>query len=151
MKILFLDIDGVLVPYSSPANEFDPQAAKLLKSFLKESGYKIVISSSWRRLGLGEDSILFQQLRKHELLDFIYFPDWRTGLSNAGWDGRITRGARINHYLTFAEPEIDEYIILDDVDDFFTDQQKSRFVQTKDVFTIVELNKMMELAGCSSI
>jgi hypothetical protein len=145
MKILFLDIDGVLVPYDSPANEFDPQAAKLLKSFLKESGYKIVISSSWRRLGLGEDSILFQQLNRYEFLDSICFPNWRTGLNNGAWDGRITRGARINHYLTFSETTIENYIILDDVDDYFTDIQKTRFVQTKDVFTIVELNKMMDL------
>jgi hypothetical protein len=146
MKILFLDIDGVLVPYSSPANEFHPPAAKLLKTFLKDSGYKIVISSSWRRLGLDEDSILFQQLHKQGLLDFLCFPNWHTGLNNGGWDGRITRGARINHYLTFSEIPIEDYIILDDVDDYFSDIQKTRFVQTKDAFTIVELNKMMNLA-----
>jgi hypothetical protein len=150
MKLLFLDIDGVLRRDDGPANEFDPQAAKLLKSFLKDSGYKIVISSSWRRLGLGEDSILFQQLHKHELLDFIYFPAWHTSLmkSYSLYDYEpvsLPRYSYIKQYLE-EHPEVTEYIILDDIDHQFTAEQKKRFVQTKDILTIFELNKMIKLA-----
>jgi hypothetical protein len=129
-KILFLDIDGVLIPYDQKDNHsFDVHRVALLKEFLDKSGYKIVISSSWRRQGLDEDSILFRQLHKHELLDYIKFPQWKTNLlANAWGEETEERGAKINNYTFFND--VDEYIILDDINDGFNEAQKKRFVQT---------------------
>ncbi len=61
MKIIFLDIDGVLnsdawftklsenkMIYFSVVRDLDKDAVKILNRIIKESGAKIVISSSWR-------------------------------------------------------------------------------------------------------
>ncbi len=61
MKILFLDVDGVLNSgafFSSgrrvkshdydPRNQIDPEAVKLLSEIIEATGAKIVISSVWR-------------------------------------------------------------------------------------------------------
>ena len=47
MKIIFLDIDGVLNTYNS-MDRFCPKAVSCLNEFVQESGAKVVISSSWR-------------------------------------------------------------------------------------------------------
>jgi len=63
MKVIFLDIDGVLIRFWNTAqirktraekrqtwiiNEFDDDLANNLKRIIKETNCKIVISSSWR-------------------------------------------------------------------------------------------------------
>ena len=57
MKILFLDLDGVMCTtscYGVGKNNkwdtymFDPKAVKLLNSILEETGAEIVLSSDWR-------------------------------------------------------------------------------------------------------
>jgi hypothetical protein len=51
-KVLFLDIDGVLVTFKCfnrfSKVEFDPVAVKQLNRILEETDVKVVISSSWR-------------------------------------------------------------------------------------------------------
>jgi hypothetical protein len=52
MRIIFLDIDGVLCPYGSEyVKTFKPSCVGVLKEILLLTGARIVISSSWR---LGE-------------------------------------------------------------------------------------------------
>lgn len=65
-KIIFLDIDGVLntkywynqMSRSTPKDKygyaFDPNAVANLKRIIDETGADIVISSSWKSLGLTE-------------------------------------------------------------------------------------------------
>ena len=68
MKIVFLDIDGVLnhekfykdfhfnkiIKAQHRKNNIDPRSAKLVVDLCKQTGAKIVISSSWRFDGLDE-------------------------------------------------------------------------------------------------
>ncbi len=59
MKIIFLDIDGVLnVCYNGAHDEygqaFHPHFVENLKKIVDETGAKIVVSSSWRKSGLIE-------------------------------------------------------------------------------------------------
>lgn len=54
MKVIFLDIDGVLngINYVKDSGKFgvvvDPERMELLKTIVKETDAKIVLSSSWR-------------------------------------------------------------------------------------------------------
>lgn len=56
MKIIFLDIDGVLNVYPQGHDEygaiFHPHLVENLKLILDQTGAKIVVSSTWRRSGL---------------------------------------------------------------------------------------------------
>ena len=49
MKIIFLDIDGVLNQTGNAASlPFDPNCVMYLNHVIKETGAHIVISSAWR-------------------------------------------------------------------------------------------------------
>lgn len=51
MKILFLDVDGVLNSYQSQTYlPLSKPALKRLKTIVEETGCKIVLSSTWRKL-----------------------------------------------------------------------------------------------------
>lgn len=61
MKVIFLDVDGVLnsndyIEYTSKNNvkgileEIDPKKIDMLKQVLNITGAKIVVSSSWRNI-----------------------------------------------------------------------------------------------------
>ncbi|MEN9360426.1 MAG: hypothetical protein RL095_1961 [Verrucomicrobiota bacterium] len=107
MKVLFLDIDGVLIPNSwvKQRGTFDPVAIANLNRIVAATGAHIVISSSWRvQNGL---------------------PALRELFGVAGFRGEIiditpvlrhSRGEEISAWLQ-AHSEVHEYLILDDVDD----------------------------------
>lgn len=52
MKVIFLDIDGVLIKLYDKVKktytEFDADRVEILKRMLDEHDFKIVISSAWR-------------------------------------------------------------------------------------------------------
>lgn len=129
MKVLFLDIDGVLnsdtfylnrpkeikhLPY--PLSEFDPACVARLNRILDETKARLVVSSSWRH-----DTFINRVLE-------------RAGIKTKIWD--ITpygmgkpRGHEIKKFLS-EHPNIENYVILDDVANMLPEQQ-SHFVQTK--------------------
>lgn len=129
MKVLFLDIDGVLnsdtfylnrpkeikhLPY--PLSEFDPACVARLNRILDETKARLVISSSWRH-----GAFLNRILSK-------------VGITAKMWDitpygmGR-PRGCEIRQFLN-EHPDIENYVILDDIDNMLPEQQ-SHFVLTK--------------------
>lgn len=55
MRLLFLDIDGVLTTTVSPL-ELVPSCVQRLQNVLTVSGARLVLSSSWRIEGIGADS-----------------------------------------------------------------------------------------------
>lgn len=133
-KVIFLDIDGVIqsprycvaMDQSGWLATFEPAAMSMLRKLIKESGAKIVISSTWR---LGED-----QKTKHELqlcfrvcgykeIANAFHKDWRTDS-----DGQL-RGEEIKRWLDAHPESQDCYLILDDDSDML-DEQKPFFVKT---------------------
>lgn len=62
MKILFLDIDGVLINrrYAS-RNTADPRCVEQLNRITETTGAKIVVSSSWRHYGLPKVTLILRQ------------------------------------------------------------------------------------------
>ena len=119
IKVLFLDIDGVLnnkditryhkgrpgeYAYGVFTGEdyFDPRCVQNLNTIIKETGAKIVISSSWR--------LLFDM---ETLTDF--FVSQKIEGEIIGYTNRFSgeRGHEIQEWLDRHE-EVEKFVILDD-------------------------------------
>ena len=101
MKVLMLDIDGVIWSYRT--YQFSPEACKNLNDLLtQEPDLKIVISSSWRKLGLDQCKMT---------LDKNGIDSSRViGLTGNEPEGR---GKEIQDWLD-EHPEVTTYVVLDD-------------------------------------
>lgn len=62
MKVIFLDIDGVLINmrYAS-RNTADPLCVDILNKITDRTGAKIVVSSSWKHYGLPKITLILKQ------------------------------------------------------------------------------------------
>lgn len=128
MKIIFLDIDGVLnseIYYRSVDrtakdwSRFDPTAVDLIKKLVNEFFAQIVISSTWR---FGAVQLLNSELKKSGLIKYLH-KDWKTP---QGYPP--SKGKEIKEWLD-QHTNISEYVIIDD-DESILEEQKSRFVKT---------------------
>lgn len=128
MKIIFLDIDGVLnseIYYRSVNrtakdwSRFDPTAVDLIKKLVDEFFAQIVISSTWR---FGAVQLLNSELKKSGLIKYLH-KDWKTP---QGYPP--SKGKEIQEWLD-QHTNISEYVIIDD-DESILEEQKSRFVKT---------------------
>ncbi|MCD9584774.1 HAD domain-containing protein [Tenacibaculum maritimum] len=140
MKIIFLDIDGVLnsrVWYNSNEYKtmgtsikryFDPKCVQLLNNITLETGAKIVVSSSWR---VTRSLVQLQDLFK--LIGITGKVYGKTqDLSLYETDSKNLRGLEIKDWITTNEKRIKspiQYIILDDENGFLK-EQKLFFFQT---------------------
>lgn len=120
MRVLFLDIDGVLnsEKYARSLAKggmlgIDPEAVRILDEILEATGAKIVLSSTWR---------LYPDLRADVRKNVGEFIDVTKSLRSG------FRGDEIREWLE-RHPEVTEYAILDDDSDFYADQYlyKTRF------------------------
>lgn len=117
MKVIFLDIDGVLNSMSSVLayqtyRKLDEVSCRLINRLCERYDYKIVISSTWRKLyrplelktilvSRGFDTYSFMQ-------DSIFFtPEHSSGF----------RGYEVEQWCIENQPE--KFIIIDDDTDFF--------------------------------
>ena len=132
MKIIFLDIDGVMNSQtyyrsikvkSKDWDRFDPIAVKLLKMLLEEFEAKIVITSSWR---FGAIDILINELSKTGLKKYLY-KDWKTPQLYG-----YKRGDEIQKWLE-KHLEVNNYIIIDDEENIL-DNQLRYFIKTNMTF-----------------
>jgi hypothetical protein len=110
MKIIFLDIDGVLNCQKTTERfhgfvSIDPKLVKRLNRILKETDAKIVLSSTWR---LFEDN---KEILEKTGIKYIDVTPSFHGL----------RGEEINDWLS-KHPEVDRYVILDDDSDMLPNQ-----------------------------
>lgn len=139
MKIIFLDIDGVLNheafykerfekryeegAMSYPHSEIDPKSVENLNTLIKETGAKVVISSTWRHSGLEycKDVLEFHGF-KGEIIDIT--PSSRCGM--------CVRGNEILSWIKDNEKKIGqryynftEYVIFDDDSDMLYRQRNN--------------------------
>ena len=111
MKLIFLDVDGVLnnltrTCYEGILTEPDSQNLAALRRVLYETGASIVVSSAWRRYG----GIRFIHRTLH---------DWGIMapiLGITSIEGDCARIQRIYAWMNEFEGKIDAYAILDDMD-----------------------------------
>ena len=124
MKVLFLDIDGVMnSSESARANgTYDvlvPTALAWLKS-LSDAGIKVVVSSTWRkRYGRGQLSNKLG-VPVHDVTPIL------------PWNPKVVRGDEIAAWLE-KNPEVTSFAIIDDDSDML-DKQRPFFVHTDTSF-----------------
>lgn len=115
MKIIFLDVDGVIKPYNSetPLMSLNSTCTKNLKELLEKTGANIVLSTSWRENPV-DLNFLMHQLSKHDINASVIAGStpifW--GLNNGAWEG--SRGHEIESYIKSNLIDIEKFVILDD-------------------------------------
>lgn len=127
MRVIFLDVDGVLNSQQWALKMFaegvrvyaedmlDPHALRLLKRLVDESNAKLVVSSSWRSIPQSMKA-LADQLDQYGMKVYDVTP--RVG---------ETRGKDITAWLN-RHPGKHQYVILDDDSDM--DEHAGHLVQT---------------------
>lgn len=128
MKILFLDIDGVV----NSENTFfrtkgerdslfviDPYMALLVARIVEATGVQIVLSSSWRH---HPDGIAVVEKRVWKILDKTPTMPRPTGTGVEYGE----RGREIKEWLS-RHPEVEQYAILDDDSDMLPEQLPNFF------------------------
>lgn len=141
MKVIFLDIDGVLVnrhfwfklqaQNKKPRDEehthlFDPVCISNLNELVEKTGAKIVISSTWRYLGIDRLREIFK--RRNMLGDIIGLTTIERFEDVSSIYSGESRGRQIQEYLD-THPEIENYVIIDDDSDML-ESQMNNFVHT---------------------
>lgn len=132
MKVLFLDIDGVVNCATTTQRHrgtigIDPYMAFLVGKITLDTGCKVVLSSTWRHW---EDAR--EEVRK-QVVDFIditpsmpipYSEKERLGLSSMA--ELCERGKEIADWLV-RNPTVERYAILDDDSDMLPEQLPNFF------------------------
>lgn len=117
MKILFLDIDGVLnsarwlhdKPRKTwPFEHIDPAAVQLLNRIVEQTGCKIVISSSWRVLTPFRSLGMVLACRGFEFASHIIDQTPRHGFDNRGMEIQAWLNTRF---------DVAQFVIVDDDSD----------------------------------
>lgn len=155
-KVLFLDIDGVLNPKwwdrGKPTDKygvlFEAKAVANIEKIIAETGADIVISSSWKCMGLSELQKLWRERKlpgriidiTPDLLseELLLNPD----LNND--DVLYNRGCEIRGWLSKHGDEVSNYAIIDDMDDVLPEQQ-SHFVWTDEEVGLTEGNTVQAI------
>jgi hypothetical protein len=137
MKVVFLDIDGVLNHCDTRSDvvptmkeplpiPIAPECMLRLNRLIAETGAQIVISSSWRTFCRWQD--LGPALVRHGLVgavigetpdlvnDEVWLENWRVREGAAFTFEKLERGWEIGEWLA-AHPEVTSFVILDDCSD----------------------------------
>lgn len=134
-SVLFLDFDGVLRTGNSPYRDefgslFDPASVHELQRVIESANPVIVISSSWKMLGIG---VLREMWRERGLPGRIFGITPSDASNEMMMRGEMPdpklKGAEIQQWLD-EHPEYTHYAILDDEDVAQDDMQRSHLVQT---------------------
>ena len=115
MKVIFLDIDGVL--NNLKRVDIDPTRVEVFNKIIAATGAKVVISSTWRLV------ITLDKIRL--ALEVAGFKGEVVGYTKS-LDVDSSRGCEIQEWLS-RHTDIRNYVILDDDTDMLLDQ-KDNFV-----------------------
>ena len=153
MKIIFLDVDGVLnytqwyVSDRNPGNlngqegDIDPECIERVMRIVKETGAKVVITSDWRISWGGTlDRLERMGLPRDVVIDKTPFA-WGNDMSLKQYmlddiDDIYSRGNEVNLWLK-EHPDCTNYTILDDRTDF-TDEQQPHFVHINPMYGLTD-------------
>lgn len=108
-NIIFLDIDGVLLPGRQYIldidNSLEPIGCKLVETIIERTNAKLVACTTWAR---NEDA--FFKLIDTSNLKKYFHDDWSCGYPS----NNMTRQKSVQLWLQKHNDEVDNYIILDD-------------------------------------
>lgn len=132
MKIIFLDIDGVLNCTDAPMNNdcfVDDDKIMLLKRIVDETGANIVLTSSWR------DGWYDQDLGEHTVIRELYetlvrkLAEYDLELMDKTSRLGTYRRDEIESWMTECGEKIEAYVILDDLEAWHFEGMTDRFVK----------------------
>lgn len=139
MKVIFLDIDGVLNVCTQQRDEFGSifhkEFVDNLKHIIEETNAKIVITSTWRFSGLNTMKEMWSKRNlPGNVIGITPFKSKKEKECKSIWNNlpfkeRCERGWEIEDWLE--ENKVESYCIIDDDFDFLPNQL-GRFVQTFD-------------------
>ena len=115
MKVIFIDIEGVLVNMDSErlGGKADPACVARLNWLAESTGAALVVSSTWRSQGQAEIEGILREWGVTApvagITDDLSYMDLTTSIG-------IQRGDEIGQWLD-AHPEVEAFVILDDDDD----------------------------------
>lgn len=120
MKVLFLDVDGVLNMHNSGGPKtLNRNRLRLLQKIIVTTGCNVVISSSWRKshfyLSLLGRSLKYRNISIHSITRDLS-------------DLNLLRGDEIKDWID-RHLDVEQYAIIDDTDEML-DSQQAYFVQT---------------------
>jgi hypothetical protein len=158
MKVIFLDIDGVLVTgdywkqlelENKTARDedhhhlFSPSCVANLEKLIEETDAKIIVSSTWR--WLGEDKLIEIFKRRGVTGDIIGITSLERMKENGIYSGE-SRGRQIQEYIEENKDDIENYVIIDDDSDML-DSQLDNFVHTTfdSGFNTIALEQALEI------
>jgi hypothetical protein len=127
MKVLFLDIDGVLNGlgcFTQPnAHWIEPDCVNVLNRVIKDTDCKLVLSSSWRyQIHYGACTLQgFEYLlRSHRINAYQRL----MGYTATDEMCKTTRGEQITYWLNTRGRElgVERYVVVDDLDLGITDE-----------------------------
>lgn len=132
MKIIFLDIDGVLNHqqywienpnrYSIPqsvSDDLDPKSIEILNNIVERTKASIVVSSTWRKIHSIEK---ISEMLKSKGYKYNNIIDKTPVLPSI-------RGKEIDEYLESKKGLVESYLIIDDEDDILL-SQRNNFMRT---------------------
>lgn len=161
MKLVFLDVDGVLNSVlfwlkqrskgissinciCDPIKNLDPHCVDLLHVFINETNANIVLISTWRK----DPKFFFNNETEEEKIKII-----KSWFKKLGWKDfpliGLTpnlsgfRGQEVATYLDNTKETIEDYIILDDGDDFIKNF-KDLPIHTLDKIALLDENQRSE-------
>jgi hypothetical protein len=148
MKIIFLDIDGVLNGHEwfpgSQSTGIKKESVDQLNRILKDTEAKLVISSAWRYLihngamnkrGF-EIMLRTHGLIVHEVYD-VTIKDEDTPGYNKDDMSQWIRGEQIKIWLQ-KHPEIETFVVLDDIE-IKIPEIEGRFIKTKEKIGLTKI------------
>lgn len=119
MKVLFLDVDGVLNTYNSEGYlNINKNRLRILRRIVEETGCRIVVSSTWRILP--ETRVRLMRKLKWKGME-VY--GWTTTERFMG-EQKQMRGHEIERWLD-ENPGVDRYCIIDDDGDMLPSQMNN--------------------------
>lgn len=157
MKVIFLDIDGVLNPtyymnalhwmhehsggkikmMDQYGQLFFDQNVQALNRVVELSGVKIVLSSTWRMAGLKQmKQMWIDRGLPGDLIDVTPTETTVVKRGMAEFYDLVSRGMEVECWLQ-DHPDVEGYVIIDDCRDFL-EHQKERFVQTDPMIGFTE-------------
>ena len=144
MKIIFLDIDGVMnSSFGKEPYESDMEVSKLLllKRLIDETRSNGIVITSDRRYSNIDMKHKTEVFNKYgiNVLGKIRYPNIKDPLDN--------RGKQIMDYLSNSKEEISNIVIIDDIDDGISNLFPNEFILVNKTFGLNEnnLNKAIEM------
>ncbi|ERI93320.1 hypothetical protein HMPREF1982_01744 [Clostridiales bacterium oral taxon 876 str. F0540] len=147
MKVIFLDVDGVLNSEeflkNNPDKIIDRNNVRNLKSIIDKTGAAIVMSSGWK-LWFDDDMMpihkysqcLYDILTEFDIKLFGKTPDFTTEEIREKKTFSLVKAKEINAWLSEHE-NASKYVVLDDLD-LGNEEIKRRLVRTNPMYGITE-------------